>query len=974
VSSRLTLSTSLSADLLYLFIFLVFGAGFLFFPPLLEPRAFPVALAVGWVLLMVHPVEAEGDRVCGMPWLAFMAFLSVSAFWSVSPGHTVRSSSLFFLGTALFLTSRKLSDRTRSWMEALWLVAGSLVALMAFAQWAWGFDATYQRLVSDPDLPFEPFRTAMDQRRAFAAFATPGSLAAFLILLLPLSAVWATRRDAGGRMTGLVSTVLMCVGLLVNQGVGAWVCLGVALMVALAVQGRSRATWGALFCLAMVVGSLVWWRGWEHWSHAALGNRWALWENAFRLVVTHPWFGTGLGTFDIAFRQAGFPLGTGARFPHNFLLQWWVETGCVGVALGVFALFQAARRIRWRSMGWVGPLAFTLFGLLDLPFQMPELLFPFAFLLGDVAWREEKGPSRAPIASTAVDWLVLGAIALSVLWPPFRALPWAVLAVVVFSSAALSRGTVGVPAWVFLGGSFFAARALLSPSASGASRFFAIVGLVVAFSLYLWSHPEPRRFLSRFLAVGALLCAWMWVQSFRAPQDPAHWTGFPNPKHFAAFALFLGLASITHLQARWRSVVWVLVTATLIRLRALAALLAMGLALVSRSKPRSLWKSIGAVVLIAVGLLVVRSMDGSATRWDRLKIWKAAGRCAVENPIWGSGPGVFSQKYHRIKEPREGFATRYLMDARYAHNEWLDLLVAFGLAGVVIVAGALWLGWRRRVFPPEVFVAAGTVSLVDFVFRTPLVSLALVSSRESTPSSRKGRLSWLNGFLALGLSIGLWTPAVFAEDARATALSAEGSGRRKEALEGYEKAAVWRPWDARLVRDLARYLEGLYLATGDPAWKGRAQAAWERVEALEGEDGDVVFERSRVMARRWTLERTQASFDAAVVGWSRAEEALPFSAQVREAEASFWMSAGELDRADACFEEALRLEPLWATVWVQKGLVLERQHRREEALRCYRQALSIHDRWKGHSVDVAEEMFVRLPGDLEGMLRGWVAR
>jgi tetratricopeptide (TPR) repeat protein len=122
------------------------------------------------------------------------------------------------------------------------------------------------------------------------------------------------------------------------------------------------------------------------------------------------------------------------------------------------------------------------------------------------------------------------------------------------------------------------------------------------------------------------------------------------------------------------------------------------------------------------------------------------------------------------------------------------------------------------------------------------------------------------------------------------------------------------------------------------------------------------------------LERTQASFDAAVVGWSRAEEALPFSAQVREAEASFWMSAGELDRADACFEEALRLEPLWATVWVQKGLVLERQHRREEALRCYRQALSIHDRWKGHSVDVAEEMFVRLPGDLEGMLRGWVAR
>jgi hypothetical protein len=185
-------------------------------------------------------------------------------------------------------------------------------------------------------------------------------------------------------------------------------------------------------------------------------------------------------------------------------------------------------------------VGFTLFGLLDLPFQMPELLFPFAFLLGDVAWREEKGPSRAPIASTAVDWLVLGAIALSVLWPPFRALPWAVLAVVVFSSAALSRGTVGVPAWVFLGGSFFAARALLSPSASGASRFFAIVGLVVAFSLYLWSHPEPRRFLSRFLAGGrpsVRLDVGPIVQG--APRSRAL-DGVPEPEALRRFRAFSG--------------------------------------------------------------------------------------------------------------------------------------------------------------------------------------------------------------------------------------------------------------------------------------------------------------------------------------------------------------------------------------------------------------------------------------------------
>jgi O-antigen ligase len=86
-------------------------------------------------------------------------------------------------------------------------------------------------------------------------------------------------------------------------------------------------------------------------SEETWAGRWELWDAAFRMILSHPLLGVGVGTFPyIAPTYSSFAefmnstLGEGAATTHNIFLSMASELGLVGLALFLGVLFLAFRQ------------------------------------------------------------------------------------------------------------------------------------------------------------------------------------------------------------------------------------------------------------------------------------------------------------------------------------------------------------------------------------------------------------------------------------------------------------------------------------------------------------------------------------------------------------------------------------------------------------------------------------------------------
>ncbi len=134
---------------------------------------------------------------------------------------------------------------------------------------------------------------------------------------------------------------------LVATGSRAAIVLAAALVVGYAARRPSRALRFAAVGVVLTGGAMVAWR----LATEPVEQRPHLWRQALGRIAERPVLGSG------PVPEAYEPSVPGARVTthaHNELLQWAVDYGLVGLALGVLVVVLALRRRRGRTAGW-GP-------------------------------------------------------------------------------------------------------------------------------------------------------------------------------------------------------------------------------------------------------------------------------------------------------------------------------------------------------------------------------------------------------------------------------------------------------------------------------------------------------------------------------------------------------------------------------------------------------------------------------------------
>jgi putative inorganic carbon (HCO3(-)) transporter len=236
-------------------------------------------------------------------------------------------------------------------------------------------------------------------------YTSANAVALFLVPLLAVAASLVLfAKDAVERLVAAVFLVIAGVATLLSFSRGGYLALAVMALVLAALHQRRVVLVPAAVVLAVLVSRLP--PVADRLSHEfdfndpnnSLAERFRLWGATLRMLRDHPIFGTGLSGFASTvdrYRQGIFT--ERLIYPHNIVLNFWTETGLLGLAAFAWILV-AGLRLTWR--GWRSaseawrPIELGVFlalvgiivhGLVDVPYWKNDLSVEFWILVG-LAW------------------------------------------------------------------------------------------------------------------------------------------------------------------------------------------------------------------------------------------------------------------------------------------------------------------------------------------------------------------------------------------------------------------------------------------------------------------------------------------------------------------------------------------------------------------------------------------------------------
>ena len=308
----------------------------------------PLSFAVVWGVIQWstrHTAYAYETRLAILKWATFL--------------------SVFLSGT-IFLRDTHVRQRFRS--AVLWF--GSFIAILATLQTFtsqgkvfWLFPTRYTDSVMGPMLSRNDF-------------------AAFIEVILPIALYQAVRREREGWLYSALSALLYASVIASASRAGTVLATAEVLLVPLLLWVRrgapGRTSVAALAqvlllvtAFAAVVGVGPLWTRFQDKDPMAGRREFAV--ATWHMAVSHPWTGTGLGTWATVYpAYAVVDLDASVNQAHDDWLQWVAEGGFpFGIVLATLLLWSV--RPAFRSVWGVGVVAVFLHALVDYPFAKPAL-------------------------------------------------------------------------------------------------------------------------------------------------------------------------------------------------------------------------------------------------------------------------------------------------------------------------------------------------------------------------------------------------------------------------------------------------------------------------------------------------------------------------------------------------------------------------------------------------------------------------
>lgn len=267
-----------------------------------------------------------------------------------------------------------------------------------------------------PNVPQEYIKK-MGSDRIFSTVFYPNAFAGALLLLLPALLTWIwqakDRFTAGAR--GFLCGALGLCGLAClywSGSKGGWL---LALLIGLAVllhQPFSKRQKLSLVCALLLIGGAgFYWKNRVYVQRGATSvvARFDYWRAAWQTATSKPIFGSGPGTFAIAYQAVKNPESEMARLTHNDYLEQASDSGFPGLITYVAfiggMLWVGYRRLDWAKTPvacgvWLGLAAWATQSAFEFTLYVPCLAWTafalMGWLLGSTRESIRQNPAPAP--------------------------------------------------------------------------------------------------------------------------------------------------------------------------------------------------------------------------------------------------------------------------------------------------------------------------------------------------------------------------------------------------------------------------------------------------------------------------------------------------------------------------------------------------------------------------------------------------
>ncbi len=333
--------------------------------------------------------KVDGLGVCiGL----FLIFMLVSSVFSFSPKKCVLGWGMYLIFTGFyFVITNALDNKTE--IEALlkvFVLAGVFVALYGILQYVFGWNT------SNAWIDEEMFEEAT--MRAYSTMENPNVLGEYLLLFIPLSAVFFLKKGVKSweRIFYIGAFLLGCLCMVFTQSRGCW--LGLLLTAAIFVTFYNGKLWGLLPIALIIIPFIIPETMVERMS--SVGNledsstsyRVFIWLGTLKMLKDF-WIG-GIGMGEGAFRSV-YPLYSYnaiiAPHSHNTFLQMIVEGGIATIIIFIAAMIifikkmsvgyrKDNRSIMCLALG-SGVIGFLLQSMFDYTFYNYRMMAMFFMIL-----------------------------------------------------------------------------------------------------------------------------------------------------------------------------------------------------------------------------------------------------------------------------------------------------------------------------------------------------------------------------------------------------------------------------------------------------------------------------------------------------------------------------------------------------------------------------------------------------------------